>query len=226
MDEKRCKEIALELNLQTVEKPSVLFGILKQSHYRLEEKVGFLLHWYGWHGKRDYVSADLKKALNTNYPLFQGGINFIRQFGNLILPGKCTSSCQGSHILLSFIWEPVILEGVSHHFGERVIPIGVEHLFDDYEENVADCWEDISIPPDELDYDCITLFLGESGKVYWLCYDSDSLGIAGNSILDFFASRFSLIDDFNAFSTRSLWTVEDKKIMHDYKKSMLEVETN
>ena len=35
MDEKRCKEIALELNLQTVEKPSVLFWILKQSHYKL-----------------------------------------------------------------------------------------------------------------------------------------------------------------------------------------------
>ncbi len=71
--------------------------------YILEEKVDFFLHWYGWCSKRDYASGDLKKALDTNYPIFQGGVNFIRQFGGLILPGKCTSSCQGSQILLFFI---------------------------------------------------------------------------------------------------------------------------
>lgn len=218
IDEKRYREIALELNLQTVIKPSNLFKIVRQSHYELEEKVGFLLRWFGWHDKRVCISNDLKKAQNANYPFFRKGIHFIQQFDGLIFPGKCTSSRQGSHILLSFIWNPVILEGVSHHFGERVISIGTEHLFDGYDENIPDCWEDISIPPDDLDYDFIALFLGESGKIYWLCYDGDSLGIAANSILEFFANRFSFINDCGTSNTCSLWTTEDKKIMHDFKR--------
>ena len=40
MDEKRCREISLELDLQTGTKPSVLFGILRRPHYELEEKDG------------------------------------------------------------------------------------------------------------------------------------------------------------------------------------------
>lgn len=221
-DEERYRAITPEADCRTGESPSALFRRLKHTGGPLEGKVGYILRRYGWHEKRNVPSAELCKALEEGGAVFPGGIRFVQQFDGLLFPGKRTLSRQGSHIQMRFMRRAVLGEGLSHHFGERVLSIGVERSFDGYDENPVQCWEDVSIPPDTLDYDEVELFLGQSGRIYWFCYDGDSMGLAGKDALEFFAVRFSLLDDPYHLTAPSVWSAEDRKAMRSFQEKRKE----
>jgi len=217
MSEKQYLEIKAQIEYQENERPSVLFQKLSQSQISLENKVAFVLYRYGWRIDNQQSPTDLEKAQKAHYPIFAAGKQFIKQFDGLIFPSKCLSSNYGSHILTKFIWKPVLMEGVSHHFRDRVIFMGVERLFEGFVENPINCWENILISPDDIDFDFVDLYLGESGKIYWHCYDGDTLGIAANSILEFFSMKFSLTTDSHHLNQLSVWTDSDRKVMRKFK---------
>ena len=216
--EKQYLEIKAQIEYQENETPSVLFEKLNRSQISLEEKVEFVLQRYGWSSSTRRVSVELEKAHKAQYPFFPAGEQFIEHFDGLIFPSKGLASKYGSHILTKFSWNPSLMEGVTHHFQDRVVYIGVERSFEGYEENPINCWENISISPDVIDYDFVDLYLGESGKVYWHCYDGDTLGIAANNILEYFSIKFSFIDDSNRLVQQSVWTDSDLQVMREAKR--------
>lgn len=216
----RFREIEKLLGYTSEWKPSVLFERLENTNYSTEEKVGFILYCYGWNGHNRTISNIFTQSKEYQTLIFNSGKQFIEQFDNLIFPCKSRSSKSGSHVWITFSWNPVITVGVSTHFGEQVMSMGIERYFDGYEDdNIADCWEDITISPDNLNFDEVNLYLGESGKVYWFCYDGDSLGVAADNLLEFFSIRFSFIEDKHRYDFRTTWTVEDLKAMRDYQKA-------
>lgn len=215
----RFREIEKGLGYTSEWKPSVLFEMLENTNYSIEEKVGFILYRYGWNGHKRTISNIFAQSKEYQSLIFDSGKQFIEQFYNLIFPCKNRFSRSGSHVWIKFLWEPVVTTGVSTHFGEKVMSIGVERYFDGYEnDNIIDCWENITISPDNLEFDEVSLYLGESGKVYWLCYDGDSLGVAADNLLEFFSIRFSFTEDKHHYDAHTTWTVEDLKAMRDYQK--------
>jgi hypothetical protein len=216
----KFRKIGKQLGYTSEWRPSFLFKKLEKSTYSMEEKVGFVFYCYGWNGYKRTISNTSDQVKDYNAPIiFSSGKRFIEQFDNLIFPCKNRSSKSGSHVWVKFMCKPVITAGMSAHFNEQVVPVGVERCFDGYEDdNIENCWEDITISSDNLDFDEISLYLGESGKVYWFCYDGDSLGIAADSLLEFFSVRFSLAEDKHLHDVPTRWTSEDLAVMRDYRK--------
>ena len=216
----RFREMGKQLGYTSKWKPSFLFETLKKSNYSMEEKVGFVLYCYGWNGHRCIISSASAQVKEYDISMFSRGKQFVEQLDNLIFPCKNSLTKSGSHVWVTLSPKPVITAGVSAHFNEHVIPIGMERYFDGYEDdNITNCWENTTISPANLDFDQVSLFLGKGGKVYWLCYDGDSLGVAADNLLHFFSVRFSFEEDKLLFGGRTIWTPVDREVMRDYQKN-------